>query len=78
MLNLVIFKQKSENCCNMEIAQGVLGNYALVSQTFSITKLCMFSTRHWHREKIFGPFFCLKMSIVLGNYALVSQTFSIT
>ena len=35
MLNLVIFKQKSENYWNMEIVQGVLGNYALVSQTFS-------------------------------------------
>ena len=30
MLNFVIFKHKSENHENMEIAQGVLGNYALV------------------------------------------------
>ena len=40
----------------MEIAQGVLGKYALVSQTCSISLLCMFGTRHWHREKMFDPF----------------------
>ena len=60
MLNLVIFKHQSKNYENMKIAQGVLGNYALVSQTFSIISLCMFCTRHWHREKIFDPFFLPK------------------
>ena len=36
MLNLAIFKHKNEKYWNMEIAQGVLGNYVLVSQTCSI------------------------------------------
>ena len=58
MLNLhvAIFKHNSEKYWNMEIAQGVLGNYALVSQTCSISLLIMFGTRHWHREKMFDPF----------------------
>ena len=37
MFNLVIIKHRSENYWNMEIVQGVLGNYALVSQIFSIS-----------------------------------------
>ena len=56
MLNLVIFKHKSENYENMEIAQGVLGNFALVFQTFSFILLCMFLYRHRHREKMLDPF----------------------
>ena len=70
MLNLVIFKHKSENYENMEIAQGVFGNYALVSPTFSIILLCMFCTGHWHREKIFDPFLLPKMSIEVDTSLL--------
>ena len=39
MLNVVIFKHNSKNYLNMEISQGVLGYYTLVSQTFSISLL---------------------------------------
>ena len=67
-----MFKHKSEKYWNVEIAQGILGNYALVTQTCSIRLLCVFDTRHWHREKIFDPFFPDK-NIVLNltlNYFL--------
>ena len=65
MLNLFIFKHKSENYCNMEIAHGVLGNYALVSQIFFISLLCIFCTRHYidTERRCSVLFFCLKMSI---------------
>ena len=61
MLNLAIFKHKSEKYWNKEIAQGVLGNYALVSQTCSISLSFMFCTRHWRREKMFDPFILPKI-----------------
>ena len=47
----------------MEIAQGVIGKYALVSQRCSLSLLCMFGTRHWLREKMFDPFILPKMGI---------------
>ena len=54
------FQAQERKCENMEIAQGVLGNYALVSQTFSIILLCMFYTRLRHIEKNFHHFFLPK------------------
>ena len=54
------FQAQERKCENMEIAQGVLGNDALVSQTFSINLLCMFYTRHRHIEKNFHHFFLPK------------------
>ena len=51
----------------MEIAQGVLCNYALVSQTCYISLLCMFGARHKHREKMFESYFVYKMDIAFDT-----------